>query len=160
MIDVSKYKFEKIKEENENNVFTQVFYDKDKCVKYIRTTWNFNSFPELDKNEALSHLKSIFDYTFGYVGKIVPNCFKYILSDNSYEVLFFYDDDLKFMEEEKLNPLLSSLTMRIITDIPEDELEDASESELMSKILDKVYESDDVRNLVKSMYNKYEGREL
>lgn len=161
MMDVSKYNFEKIKEENKDNTFTQVFYDKDKCVKYIRVTWDFNSLPELDKNAAMSYLKSTFDYVFGWIGEIVPNCFKYNLSDNSYEVLCFYDDDLRFIEEEKLNPLLSNLTMRIINDMPEDDVENILDSEIfMSKILDKVYKSNEVKDLVKLMYSKYIGKEL
>ena len=160
MMDTSKYNFEKVNERSEDEVFVQEFYDKDNCVKYVRVTWDNSHIPEEMRGDVSSYLKDVLSHTIGWMNKFIPNCFKFDITDNSYEAMYFQDDDTVFMEKSELEPLLSRLTSDKLSKMTEDEVLEMSNQDVMLKVLDSIYESEEVVDLIKSIYKKYEGKEV
>lgn len=160
MMDTSKYNFEKVNERSENEVFVQEFYDKDNCVKYVRATWDDSHIPEEMRDSVSSYLKDVLSHTIGWMNKFIPNCFKFDITDNSYEAMYFQDDDTVFMEKSELEPLLSRITSDKLSKMTEDEVLEMSNQDVMLKVLDSIYESEEVVDLIKSIYKKYEGKEV
>lgn len=151
-MNIDKYNLVKDKVENDDNYFSQSFIDKDKKVRYTRISWKGEFLEDSTKDLILS--------TSNLIKSILPNCIKIESEGNITEVLGVEDDDIEFRSNSELKPLVEKSMKDNMEKVLSECDSNIEPSEFVSKLLDRIFNNEEVINKLKDIYSKYKDIEL
>lgn len=162
-MNTEKYNWTKKEVKEDDNIYTQLFYDEDKCVKYVRVTWSFPSdISKKEEEEMKSIIVSSMENMIKLVSNVVSNCCKYEITDNSMEILSFEDDDILFRSRSELGPLIKEIISEYLSDNDNLLMMDSIRNELdrVNNVLDIISKDDRIKCKLKEIYYKYLDKDL